>query len=297
MTGFQKRVPVARATLKYAWHIAAAASCLVAHVGHGTTLEQDIPRPAMYVMTRYEHLGMRAINFLATREWIYRNPTLRRAVEWVSAKIMSFANGEVLSLAEAVEMVTSIGGAGYTIATGTCPCRRAKNQISDEVPNNTDMVFGLWAETYLRNYPGLYKELEIDEARELLEEFDRHGFIHQVYGFNGKAGAAYVMCNCDKSVCIPLLAQKTRGYQAFMKGRSAAKVDSVACKGVADCGVCIERCPFDARSAGEDGKVFVASGECFGCGVCVSGGGGGATSLERIEGARLVYASPFVGEC
>jgi len=190
-------------------------------------------------------------------------------------------------------MVAAIGEAGYTIATGTCPCRRARNNISATVPNNTDMVFGDWADTYLVNYPGLYERLDAHEATELLADFDFHGFIHQVYGFRGKEGAAYVMCNCDPSVCIPLLAQKARGLQAFRRGRSVAAVSTDACLGVEECGACIARCPFEARSA-VGGKSVVAADECFGCGVCVVSCKGKATSLERKPGARLVYARGFV---
>lgn len=267
---------------------------IVGHVGHGAMLKQDMPRIAMRLGSRYEHLIMRTINFLSMREWIYKNPALASRVEWLSDKVMSVTNGEVLNLEEAQEMVASIIDSGYTVATGTCPCRRARNQISDEMLNNTDMVFGRWADTYLETYPGLYHSLGPAEARDLLDEFDRCGFIHQVYGFGGKRGAAYVLCNCDKDICIPLLAQKRRGFQAFRKGRSRAVIDAAACQGVEECGACIERCPFDARSASSSGKASVDAEGCFGCGVCVVTCKGHATRLERKKGAQLVYARDFV---
>jgi ferredoxin len=294
MTGTRNRFQALGIILSAAKEAGVVAGLLIAHVGHGETLHQSIPRPFMRVMSRYEHIGMRAINFLTMRDWVYNNPTLKRGVDWLSDKIMGVVNGEVLTIDEAREMVSSIIAAGYPVATGTCPCRRARNDISDTVPNNTDMVFGDWAETYMRNYPGLYHYLDEDEACELLGEFDRHGFIHQVYGYNRKEGAAYVMCNCDKSVCIPLLAQKTRGFQAFRRGRSFARVNASECRGADECGVCLTRCPFDARSVGTGGKVVVDAEACFGCGVCVVSCTGKATSLERKKGARLVYARNLV---
>jgi ferredoxin len=273
--------------------IGAASALVLAHVGHGSTLRQDMPRSMMRLGSRYEHLVMRAINFLAMREFIYRNPRLKSMTDWLSDRIMSLANGEVLTLAEAQELVASIAAAGYTIAAGTCPCRRARNQISDTVPNNTDVVFGDWADSYLKTYPGLYTAVGPEEAAALLEDFDRHGFIHQVYGFRQQERAAYVLCNCDPSVCIPLLAQKTRGMEAFRRGRSLAAVDADACVGVAECGACIQRCPFDARSAA-GGKAAVDEDACFGCGVCVVTCKGKATALRRKEGAKLVYARGLV---
>lgn len=294
MAGLSVRARKVRLLLAAGRAITVMTTSLLTHVGHGATLEQTIPRSMMRVMSRYEHLGMRAINFLAMREWIYRNPTLKGWVDWLSDKIMGVANGEVLTLAEAQEMVGAILDAGYTVATGTCPCRRARNELSDDVPNNTDMVFGDWAEIYLQNYPGLYHALDREEACALLEEFDRCGFIHQVYGYNRREGAAYVLCNCDKSVCIPLLAQKTRGFEAFRKGRSVAVVAVEQCKGVDECGLCIARCPFEARSAGQGGKVEVEVEACYGCGVCVAACSGSATALSRKEGAELAYARHFV---
>jgi ferredoxin len=294
MHSVKVRFQGARAALFAGRYAVSLSAFLLAHVGHGATLKQDMPRPIMRVASRYEHIIMRAINFLSMCDWIYKNPTLRRRVEWLSGKVMSVANGEVLSLQEAKEMVASIIDSGYTVAVVTCPCRRARNVISDDVPNNSDMVFGQWADTYLETYPGLYHRVGLDEAVSLLDEFDRCGFLHQVHGFNGKQGAAYVLCNCDQSVCIPLLAQKSRGFQAFKKGRSEAVIDEGACLGVEECGACIARCPFDARKASASGKASVVEGGCFGCGVCVVTCKGDATRLRRKEGAQLVYARDFV---
>lgn len=267
---------------------------LAVHVGHGgEAIDQRAPRPLMWFTSRYEHLLMRAVDFLAMRDWLYRNDTVKRMLNRLGDFVMSIVNGEVLTLGETREMISSIFEEGYTVAIGTCPCRRALNAISDEVPNNTDMVFGLWAEQYLDHYPDLYRKLEPAEAISLVDDFDRHGFLHQLYGFRTREGAAYVLCNCDPGICIPLRAQKARGYPAFRKGRSVAVVDTGSCLGVEQCGICLERCPFDVRYvAGE--KAAVAEDRCFGCGLCVSTCKGEATSLERKKGAKLVYARHLV---
>lgn len=296
MSRARTSILVARFSFRASALASAIARSAQAHVGHGASLKQTMPRFVMRFGSRYEHLIMRTIDFLTMRDWIYANPTLKRGIDWLSDKVMVLANGEVLSLEEALEMVASVDASGYTIAAGTCPCRRARNVISDTVPNNTDVVFGRWADTYLSTYPGLYTKVDGAEAGRLIEDFDRHGFVHQVYGFNRKEGAAYVMCNCDQSVCIPLLAQKKRGFEAFRRGRSVAVVDSAACLGVEDCGICIERCPFEARSTGEGGKSAPDEARCFGCGVCRITCRGKATRLERKKGAKLLYARAFVGD-
>jgi hypothetical protein len=142
-----------------------ATGFMAAHMGHGSTLHQSMPGPVMRIASRYEHLIMRSINFLAMRDFIYNNRSLKAMVDRVSGWVMSTVNGEVLSVDEAKEMAGAIAGAGFTVAAGTCPCRRARNELSDTVPNNTDMVFGEWADNYLKNYPGLYRKLDAEEAQ------------------------------------------------------------------------------------------------------------------------------------
>jgi ferredoxin len=264
------------------------------HQGHGEELlRQRSPRFVLHLFSKYEHIVMRTIGYLASAPWIHDHAPTKRLVDTVSKGVISLINGEILSLEESRQMIESIAGAGYTVAVGTCPCRRARNEISDVVPNNTDMVFGRWAEEYLDNYPGLYARVSREEALELVESFDRHGFVHQIYGWPIREGASFVLCNCAREVCIPLQAQRERGYPAFRKGRSLAVVDASVCVGVDECGICIARCPFGARVA-SGGKAAVENDGCYGCGVCVATCRGQATRLERKPGAQLIFARNLV---
>ncbi len=267
------------------------------HMGHGEELlRQNAPRWVLFLYSRYEHLIMRSINYMSSREWLHRNPTLKRLVDGLSASITKYINGEIISLEEARRMITNIADHGYTIAVGTCPCRRARNIFSDRLPNNTDMVFGSWAEEYLRNYPGLYERLDKEEALALVEEFDRLGFVHQIYGWPPREGAAYVLCNCCPDVCIPMMALRERGYDSFRKGRSVAEVEAGKCLGVDECGACLKRCPFAARQRGDGGKAVVDAARCYGCGVCLPTCRGEATRLRLKPGAELLFARHLVGD-
>lgn len=270
-------------------------SALPLHVGHGDDkLRQRSPRFLLHVLSKYEHVIMRTINYLATREWIHDHAFTKRLVDRICDLVLSLINGEILNYEEARRLIEAIADGGYPIAVGTCPCRRARNMLSDTVPNNADMVFGRWAEEYLRNYPGLYSRLTREEALEALESFDLNGFIHQIYGFPLREGAAFVMCNCAQDVCIPLKAYREQGYPAFRKGRSVAVVDAGSCLGVDECGACFTRCPFEARKAGENGKSTVDRDKCYGCGVCMVTCKGEATRLERKPGAQLIFARNLI---
>lgn len=265
------------------------------HQGHGSRelLRQRAPRFLLHLFSKHEHVIMRTIDYLATTPWIHGHALSKRLVDAVSRGVIRFINGEILTLEESRRLIMSIAGAGYTIAVGTCPCRRARGLYSDTLPNDTDMVFGRWAEEYLDNYPDLYRRLTREEALELAEDFDRHGFIHQIYGFPVREDAAFVLCNCAREACIPLRAQRERGYPAFRKGRSLAVADADACLGTEECGACIARCPFGAR-VDRHGKAFVGGDDCYGCGVCAATCRGGATRLERRPGAQLIFARNLV---
>lgn len=264
---------------------------LLLHVEHGEdSLNQRVPHFVLHLFSRYEHLFMRSINYLAMRNWIHRFRITKRIVDRISELVIKNINGEILTLDESCKLIEEISRSGHTIAIGTCPCRRARNQLSDEKPNNTDMVFGRWAEEYMENYPGLYKQIDKEEALRLVKEFDDYGYFHQLYGWTFPESAAFVLCNCAPEVCIPLQAQRARGYTSFRKGRNTAFVNEEACLGVEDCGICIERCPFGARSENR-GKSAVNTEICYGCGLCVSTCRGGASSLRREAKRELIFAA------
>lgn len=115
---------------------ACAASLAVArfmplHVGHGEQeLHQHLLRFLMRLGSRYEHLIMRSIDFLATRDWIYRRDSTSRLVERLADSIMNAFNGEVLTAAEGRQLVTSIVYGGYVVAVESVPVpARAQRDI------------------------------------------------------------------------------------------------------------------------------------------------------------------------
>jgi NAD-dependent dihydropyrimidine dehydrogenase PreA subunit len=265
------------------------------HMGHGGELiHQRIPRFLLHYITKYEAFSMRAVQYITTRDWIMRWSWAARAMEWICRLVLRFVNGEVLTLEEAKQVIAAIADHGYLVAVGTCPCRRAINKFSDDQPCNTDMVFGKWAEEYLHNYPECYEIIEKEEALRLVGEFDRHGYVHNLYGAPVTQDAALVICNCAPDVCVPLRVHCELDYPTFRKGRSLAVVDDSTCIGVCECGVCIRRCPFGARGDGADGKAILDQQACHGCGLCVSTCRGNATRLERKPGAELIFARNLV---
>ncbi|MEM0082968.1 MAG: 4Fe-4S binding protein, partial [Candidatus Nezhaarchaeales archaeon] len=90
-----------------------------------------------------------------------------------------------------------------------------------------------------------------------------------------------VNCNCCQDCCEFFLASKHSGVPMLMileKSRYVAYVDKEACVA---CGLCVNRCHFNAITLGDYAKVDEE--KCFGCGVCVVGCKQGAIRLKVVR--------------
>jgi len=118
------------------------------------------------------------------------------------------------------------------------------------------------------------KELSKQEALDLLRKVAEAGLVHSVA--NTREGNWYI-CNCCTCSC-GILRGMAEGGMASVIARSGffCQVDEAACSA---CGLCAERCPFDAISV--DGTARVEKIRCAGCGVCTVMCPSGALTLVR----------------
>jgi ferredoxin len=202
----------------------------------------------------YRLLNSRLIGNRLIRElvyWILVVPTARWAV-----------TGTPVAPQDLEEFVTSLSPG--RIAIGPCRCRLAHGACDH--PLETDIVikqgFGIWSDLFPRDY----REITAAEAVELCRGYHEKGLAQITYKFMdvGSNDNYFVVCNCCKDGCLPLLALDFYGPDKypFHRGTRRAAVDSTKCRG---CGTCIEVCPFGAREL--SGGVSVIT-ECFGCGLC-----------------------------
>lgn len=156
---------------------------------------------------------------------------------------------------------------GSRVAVGPCRCRLAHAGCSH--PLETDIVirtgFGVWTGLF----PEDYREISVDEALSLCNDCHRKGLAQIAYAHldTGSGGSYFVICNCCSDGCLPLLCRAHYGTDRypFHRGLMRSYVHAAGCEG---CGRCVEVCPFEERTVGEDGKARV--GRCYGCGLCVT---------------------------
>ncbi len=149
------------------------------------------------------------------------------------------------------------------IAVYDCICRKEARLLDHgcDHPLENCLAFGVAAEYFIDG--GLGREIDADEALDILKEADESGLIHA--GANSKHLSN--ICNCCPCCCGSLKAVASHGYEKhrFFNALYEAKVDQDECSACEDC---LERCPVDALLM-EDTAV-VDRDKCLGCGLCAT---------------------------
>jgi Pyruvate/2-oxoacid:ferredoxin oxidoreductase delta subunit len=115
------------------------------------------------------------------------------------------------------------------------------------------------------------RKLTKKEAMEVLDRAEEAGLIH-VSGNRQNFSEDITLnsiCNCDRWHCGPVsraIAKSTPGL--FINSGFEPRFDTDLCVA---CETCIERCPPEALTMGEQDIPIVDLDRCFGCAVCASG--------------------------
>lgn len=164
------------------------------------------------------------------------------------------------------------------IAAYECVCRNGREKHCQ--PTQVCMVVGQpFADLVLEHHPDRSRRLNREEALELLEAEHQRGHVHTAWFKDALMGRFYALCNCCKCCCGGIHEMVDRGVPMVISSGYVAKIDATAC---AQCGDCVEACPFQAVRKDDD--VVVHDWErCLGCGVCEVKCSTGAITMVRDE--------------
>jgi H+/Na+-translocating ferredoxin:NAD+ oxidoreductase subunit B len=155
-----------------------------------------------------------------------------------------------------------------------CICRKQKALIGEPCGHPIDncMTFSMRAGAFEGD--SRVRALTQEEALATLRRAADAGLVHSVS--NSREGIWYI-CNCCTCSCGILRGLADLGM-ANVIARSAfvSQVDEALCAG---CGLCVDRCQFDALAF--ETVAEVDRFRCVGCGVCVTACPEGALSLIR----------------
>ena len=219
---------------------------------------------------------------------------LRKLLE----KLFSFtADGEVYTLDECYKILDSLYKDYPHVYVGmrVCACRQGLNNYSKEISNITDLLF-IYSKVpheKLKKPMAFTKYITLDHAKRLLKKFDNEGFVHTMFGicaryFDGSASVS--ICNCRSDTCVPMMLALEYDISIFHKAHNLAIINQQKCKGVEECGKCLDYCHFSARIIDPtNGKIKIINDKCTGCALCLSHCPEGANSIRFLPGNRIWY--------
>ena len=133
-------------------------------------------------------------------------------------------------------------------SVGQCTCRKQqtmRGEGSGEINGEFCMGVGDMAEYCVDRGMGRY--ITYEEALEILERSERHGFVHQITNIDGE-DKIVAICNCAPGVCNAI--RTSQLYNTPNMSRSAYRAHVTTEKCVA-CGKCVEVCPVGAAKLGQ----------------------------------------------
>ena len=185
---------------------------------------------------------------------------------------------QVLPLDVISEMMKSV----ELIAVSNCYCRSAKQVVGDPCDHPLETCFYFDELAQMKLQTDYARQIDYQEAMEILYECEAQGLVHNVSNCEGKI---QTLCNCCECSCAVLKAW-TRGMRnTTAPSRYLVRLDSEHCTMEM---ACIDACPVEALQE-VGGKLVIDEEECLGCGLCIPSCPKGALSLEIREAPPKIY--------
>ncbi len=142
------------------------------------------------------------------------------------------------------------------LSVGQCTCRKQqtmRGEGSGEINGEFCIGLGDLAEYCVNRGMGRY--ITKQEALEILERAERHGFVHQTTNIDGEEKIVG-LCNCAPGVCNAIRTSQLYNTPNMSRSAYRAHVDKEKCVA---CGKCVEVCPVGAAKLGQ--KLCTKQGE------------------------------------
>ncbi len=141
-------------------------------------------------------------------------------------------------------------------SVGICTCRKQqtmRGECTGDIEGEFCMGMGDMAEYCVDRGMGRY--ITREEALEILERAERHGFVHQITNIDGE-NKIVAICNCAPGVCNALRTSQLYNTPNMSASAYRAHVEKEKCVA---CGKCVEVCPVGAAKLGQ--KLCTKNGE------------------------------------
>lgn len=150
------------------------------------------------------------------------------------------------------------------VSIGYCYCRAKYKNCDNPVWTCIHIGSAKHLEELSKKIP--LKSSSYEEVEKLLYKANELGLVHQLLTAPSPE-YVYVICSCCPCCCVML--RNAIDYQihgVVLPSNFIAELNEKECN---NCGICLERCHFNALSSGKD-KVILDVNLCVGCGLCVN---------------------------
>lgn len=166
------------------------------------------------------------------------------------------------------------------LAVSTCYCRHQAKLVDEEShcgrPDEVCLQLGAGAQFVIDRRMG--RQVSKAEAMEILDRAEAAGLVH----CSNNRQEIDFLCNCCSCHCVILKSARSHPKPGLSVNSGFQPLwDRELCTA---CETCIERCPMDALSTGEEGLHDVNPDRCIGCGVCATGCPVEAIQMESRPG-------------
>ncbi len=199
----------------------------------------------------------------------YLTSKLTQYDQWLEAGEISYS-ARVIPVSESLdpqqwvlpsEQAMGILRAAESVAVQSCECR-SHYQRCDH-PLDVCLLLNEIGDRAVAR--GEARHVSLDEAAEILVEARQSGLVHlSLYMPNHQI---FALCSCCSCCCHDLQLIRLLGRdELLVRSEYVAATADELCT---DCGVCAERCMFDARTYDGD-RLRYQPEDCVGCGLCVT---------------------------
>ena len=237
----------------------------------------------------------------AMTEWRYSDPEFIRNEEFLKERASSGFGSQIITKEEMMKVIRiadeAVQREDSIMVVGHCPCRLVLEGKRDYVcigfgmPVSLSMEVGYgrlpregvteyggadWSDLRRDLRKGVKVPLKLDEAEELIDEWEARGLWHIVMS-RGRLPLIEAICNCEKRYCTYWMNRYRSGVPEYvLKGHFVAVSDPLTCTA---CGDCYDKCQFGAiHYSKTSDNLDIDPTLCVGCGLCAS-----ACQSESIE--------------
>ena len=192
---------------------------------------------------------------------------MARYDQWLDSGKVSFSS-KVIPIHESVDtrqwvlptdQVLDILQASDPIGLTECVCRSHYRRCDH--PLDVCLVLNSVAAKEIEKNQA--RAITIDVAVKILKNANKRGLVHLSFYMPGPE--IYALCSCCDCCCHDLqILKKYQRPDLVVRSDFIAVDDPEKC---VQCGVCVQRCIFNARWIFRD-KLMFDSRKCFGCGLC-----------------------------